>query len=145
MSLGGGFSLDFGQSGGNIGQRRVIRLADSQRQVIRLVLVLGNSPWRSRKPTAGTLGRLPARSAVAPGRPTQNAFIESFDGHLRDELLSETLFRSLPHARVALDAWRRDYTAERPHSRHGWLTPLAYAATLAATHQTSSQIRSGAR
>ena len=45
---------------------------------------------------------------IAPGKPVQNAFIESFNGRLRDELLKETLFRSLPHARVALDSWRWD-------------------------------------
>src|SRR5215469_12713638 len=52
---------------------------------------------------------------IAPGKPVQNAFIESFNGRLRDELLNESLFRSLPHARVALNTWRRDYNAERPH------------------------------
>jgi putative transposase len=65
---------------------------------------------------------------IAPGKPTQNAFIESFNGRLRDELLNETLFRSLPHARAALESWRQDYNATRPHSSLGWLTPLAYAA-----------------
>jgi len=59
----------------------------------------------------------------------QNAFIESFNGRLRDELLNETLFRSLPQARVVLEAWRRDYNAERPHSslagRRRWPSPLA--------------------
>jgi putative transposase len=74
---------------------------------------------------------------IAPGKPTQNAFIESFNGRLRDELLNETLFRSLPHARVVLEAWRQDYNAERPHSRLGWLTPHAYATSL----QTSSSQR----
>ena len=43
------------------------------------------------------------------------------------ELLNETLFRSLPHARVALDAWRDDYNTHRPHSKLGWLTPAGYA------------------
>ena len=66
---------------------------------------------------------------IAPGKPMQNAFIESFNGRLRDELLNETLFRSLPHARDALRGWRRDYNTDRPHSRLGWLTPAAYAAT----------------
>ena len=66
---------------------------------------------------------------IAPGKPVQNAFIESFNGRLRDELLNETLFRSLPQARDALEAWRRDYNNDRPHSRLGWLTPAAYAAT----------------
>lgn len=65
---------------------------------------------------------------IAPGKPVQNAFIESFNGRLRDELLNETLFRSLPQARVVLETWRRDYNAERPHSSLGWLTPLAFAA-----------------
>ena len=46
---------------------------------------------------------------IAPGKPQQNAFIESFNGRLRDELLNETLFSSLPHARVALAEWRLDY------------------------------------
>ena len=49
-------------------------------------------------------------------------------GRLRDELLNETLFRSLPHAIAALDAWRSDYNHDRPHSRLGWLSPAIYAA-----------------
>jgi putative transposase len=65
---------------------------------------------------------------IAPGKPVQNAFAESFIGRLRDELLNETLFRSLPHARAALDAWRSDYNHDRPHSRLGWLSPATYAA-----------------
>ena len=58
----------------------------------------------------------------------QNAFIESFNGRLRDELLNEILFRSLPHARVALDTWRSDYNAERPTSSLSWQTPSASSA-----------------
>jgi putative transposase len=56
---------------------------------------------------------------IAPGKPVQNAFAESFIGRLRDELLNETLFRSLAHARTALEAWRADYNTNRPHSRLG--------------------------
>ena len=59
---------------------------------------------------------------IAPGKSTQNAFIESFNGPLRDELLNETLFASLAQARVALGCWRPDYTDTRPHSRLGWKT-----------------------
>jgi len=65
---------------------------------------------------------------IAPGKPQQNGFIESFNGRLRDELLNETLFKSLPHARAVLEAWRRDYNEQRPHSKLGWMTPRAYAA-----------------
>jgi putative transposase len=66
---------------------------------------------------------------IAPGKPVQNAFIESFNGRLRDELLNETLFSSLPHARAMLAAWQDDYNTRRPHSRLGWNTPAEYAAT----------------
>ena len=65
---------------------------------------------------------------IAPGKPVQNAFAESFIGRLRDELLNETLFRSLVHARSMLEAWRADYNHDRPHSRLGWLSPAIYAA-----------------
>jgi len=46
---------------------------------------------------------------IAPGKPTQNAFIESFNGRLRDELLNETLFTTLAQARAVLAEWRLDY------------------------------------
>jgi putative transposase len=65
---------------------------------------------------------------IAPGKPVQNAFAESFIGRLRDELLNETLFRSLAHARVVLEAWQTDYNTNRPHSRLGWMSPAIYAA-----------------
>jgi putative transposase len=49
---------------------------------------------------------------IAPGKPTQNAFIESFNGKLRDECLNETLFRSLAEAREMLEAWQEDYNSQ---------------------------------
>jgi putative transposase len=64
---------------------------------------------------------------IAPGKPTQNAFIESFNGRLRDELLNETLFTSLAQARAVLAAWKHDYNTSRPHSGLGWLTPSEFA------------------
>ncbi|NNU41882.1 IS3 family transposase, partial [Rhizobium sophorae] len=67
---------------------------------------------------------------IAPGKPIQNAFIESFNGRLRDEFLNETLFSSLAHARSALSNWRSDYNDQRPHSGLGWLTPAEFAQTL---------------
>jgi len=76
---------------------------------------------------------------IAPGKPTQNAFIESFNGRLRDELLNETLFPSLHHARETLAAWRTDYNTERPHSRLGWKTPAEFAQTF--TQQRSLTLR----
>jgi hypothetical protein len=64
---------------------------------------------------------------IAPGKPMQNGFIESFNGRLRDELLNETLFSSLSRARTALANWRADYNTARPHSQLGWQTPAAFA------------------
>jgi len=60
---------------------------------------------------------------IAPGRPQQNAFVESFNGRLRDECLNETLFTSLAHARAVLARWQTDYNQVRPHSAHQGATP----------------------
>jgi putative transposase len=65
---------------------------------------------------------------IAPGKPTQNAFVESFNGRLRDECLNETLFTSLAHARAVLAAWKDDYNHVRPHSALGGATPAEMAA-----------------
>jgi hypothetical protein len=62
---------------------------------------------------------------IAPGKPQQNAFAESFIGRLRDECLNETLFTSLPQARAVLAAWQRDYNEVRPHSAHEGRTPAS--------------------
>ncbi len=67
---------------------------------------------------------------IAPGKPAQNAFVESFNGRMRDELLNETLFFGLGHAREEIAAWIEDYNTERPHSALGYLAPAAFAATL---------------
>jgi hypothetical protein len=70
---------------------------------------------------------------IAPGKPMQNGFCESFNGRMRDELLNETLFFGLDHARQTIGSWVDDYNAARPRSPLGYQTPAAYAATLAAT------------
>ena len=79
---------------------------------------------------------------IAPGKPTQNAFIESFNGRLRDELLNETLFTSLAHARAALAAWKGDYNTVRPHSGISNLPPAIYAKLSASAMQRDGTLRS---
>jgi putative transposase len=79
---------------------------------------------------------------IAPGKPTQNAFIESFNGRLRDELLNETLFSSLAHARVVLADWKDDYNTVRPHSAIGNLPPAAYAKLSDPAMQRDGTLRS---
>ena len=64
---------------------------------------------------------------IAPGKPTQNAFVESLNGRARDECLNEHLFHSLPAARKIIEAWRLDYNANRPHTSLGGLTPNEFA------------------
>lgn len=68
---------------------------------------------------------------IEPGKPNQNAYIESFNGRFRDECLNEHWFTSLRHAKVIIDSWRREYNEERPKKSLGGLTPAAYAKTLA--------------
>ena len=62
---------------------------------------------------------------IAPGKPQQSGFVESFNGKLRDECLNEEVFDSLAHARKILGRWRHDYNHHRPHSSLGGLTPAA--------------------
>jgi putative transposase len=69
---------------------------------------------------------------IDPGKPVQNAFIESFNGKFRDECLNQSWHTSLEDARQGIEAWREDYNTVRPHSSLGYLTPEEYAATVAA-------------
>lgn len=64
---------------------------------------------------------------IAPGKPQQNGFVESFNGSFRDECLNETLFSSLTDARHHIRLWKEDYNVIRPHSSLGNLTPREYA------------------
>jgi putative transposase len=68
---------------------------------------------------------------IEPGKPNQNAYVESFNGRLRDECLNEHWFTSLAHARSVIEAWRREYNEERPKKVLGGLTPAEYALRLA--------------
>jgi putative transposase len=63
---------------------------------------------------------------IAPGKPMQNGFVESFNGRLRDECLNEHLFAGLRHARQLIAAWRDDYNHLRPHTSLDGLTPRQY-------------------
>jgi putative transposase len=70
---------------------------------------------------------------IEPGKPMQNGFCESFNGRMRDELLNETLFFGLDHARQRIAEWADDFNRSRPHSALGYITPAAFAANLTAT------------
>ena len=70
---------------------------------------------------------------IAPGKPMQNGICEAFNGRMRDELLNETIFYDLDHARAALARWVDTYNRQRPHSALDYLTPAAFAGTFTAT------------
>jgi putative transposase len=65
---------------------------------------------------------------IRPGKPVENAFIESFNGRLRDECLNVHPFASLGEAQAIIEAWRMDYNHRRPHSSLGHLTPNEFLA-----------------
>jgi len=66
---------------------------------------------------------------IEPGKPMQNAYVESFNGKFRDECLNEHWFVSLPHARIIIAAWKHDYNEQRPHSSLDYRTPAEFAAS----------------
>jgi len=74
---------------------------------------------------------------IRPGKPTENAYIESFNGRFRDECLNENWFTSLKEAQVKIESWRQDYNCQRPHRSLGGLTPEEFAGI------RQSQVQSG--
>jgi putative transposase len=74
---------------------------------------------------------------IQPGKPTQNARVESFHGRLREECLAVNWFQNLFDARRKIAAWRKEYNEERPHSSLGYLTPKEFAAAQAAGFYTA--------
>jgi putative transposase len=75
---------------------------------------------------------------IAPGKPMQNGYMESFNGKLRDECLNEHVFGSLAEARRVIEAWRIDYNEVRPHSSLGYRTPEEFAAAWAIAPDASA-------
>jgi len=75
---------------------------------------------------------------IDPGKPTQNAFIESFNGSFRDECLNTSWFMSLEDARRTVEEWRLDYNEVRPHSSLGGRTPAEYAAAATVAEETAA-------
>jgi len=74
---------------------------------------------------------------IAPGKPMQNGFVESFNGRLRDELLNEVLFSTLGDARRQIQAWQLDYNLHRPHSALGNIPPAEFAMKTALEQQAA--------
>jgi len=78
---------------------------------------------------------------IQAGKPTQNAYIESFNGKFRDECLNEHWFSTLAEARVLINEWRRDYNERRPHSALDYLTPSEFAARARTSDSTCERVK----
>jgi putative transposase len=78
---------------------------------------------------------------IEPGKLTQNAHVESFHGKLRDECLNASWFQNLWDARSKIEAWRKEYNEERPHSSLGYETPVAFARRMAALRSPTACLR----
>lgn len=77
---------------------------------------------------------------IQPGKPNQNAYIESFNGRFRDECLNEHWFMTLAHAKVIIESWHREYNEYRPKKSLGGLTPAAHARKMAEQHAVLSAV-----
>ena len=82
---------------------------------------------------------------IDPGKPIQNAFIESFNGRFRDECLNQHWFVNLAQARDVVDAWRLDYNQARPHSSLGYLTPDEFATQVRSSIMATPFARAGSK
>ena len=78
---------------------------------------------------------------IQPGKPVQNAYVENFNGRLRDECLNESWFKNLDEARTIIEDWRMDYNRVRPHSSLDNLTPEEYALRHTTQNPQETQLR----
>jgi putative transposase len=108
---------------------RVVRVLERLRELrgVPQVLVTDNGPeFAGQALDVWAYERGVKLHFIEPGKPVQNAFVESFNGKMRDECLNEHCFMSLGEARETIEAWRRDYNEVRPHSSLGNRTPQEF-------------------
>jgi putative transposase len=122
----------------SIGGERVCRILDRlfAERLLPDVFMLDNGPeFSGHALDAWAFQRGVTLHFIQPGKPVQNAFIESFNGKFRDECLNEHWFVTLQEAQVVIEAWRREYNEERTHSTLGDVTPMEFINN----HQDRSQ------
>lgn len=120
-------ALEVDTSLGGLRVRRVLDRIASERGLPEAI-VLDNGPeFRGRALAAWSQERGVRLEFIQPGKPTQNAYAESFNGRLRDECLNANWFTSLTDAQRKIEAWRQDYNQERPHSSLNYLPPAEFA------------------
>ena len=119
-------AVDHGISGGYVA--RVLEAIGQFRGLPRAIRTDQGPEFTSRALDRWAYQRGVDLKLIAPGKPTQNAYIESFNGKFRDECLNDHYFHNLAHARAVIAAWRVDYNEARPHSSLGRRPPAEFAA-----------------
>jgi len=114
---------------GGLRVRRVLDRVAGERGLPEAIVVDNGPEFRSRALTAWSEERGVRLEFIQPGKPVQNAYVESFNGRLRDECLNANWFTSLNDARQKIETWRQDYNQQRPHSSLNYLSPVEFART----------------
>jgi putative transposase len=116
---------------GGLRVRRVLDRIASEHGLPEAIVVDNGPEFRGRVLAAWSEQRGVRLEFIQPGKPAQNAYIESFNGRLRDECLNANWFTSLSDARRKIETWRQDYNQQRPHSSLNYLPPAEFARTQA--------------
>ncbi len=124
-------AIEVDTSLGGLRVRRVLDRMASERGLPEAIVVDNGPEFRGRALAAWSEQRGVRLEFIQPGKPAQNAYIESFNGRLRDECLNANWFTSLRDARRKIETWRQDYNEQRPHSSLGYLPPTEFARTRA--------------
>jgi len=114
----------------SLGGLRIGRVLDriaSERGLPEAIVVDNGPEFRGRAMAAWSQERGVRLEFIQPGKPTQNALVESFNGRLRDECLNANWFINLKDARQKIERWRRDYNEQRPHSSLQYTPPAEFA------------------
>ncbi len=107
--------------------RRVLEAVLAERAKPEAIVVDNGPEFRGRALAGWSEERRVHLQFIEPGKPSQNCFIESFNGRLREECLNANWFVTLADARRKIEAWRQDYNGKRPHSSLGYLSPQRFA------------------
>jgi putative transposase len=112
-----------------MGVRCVLDRIASERGLPEAIVVDNGPEFRGRALAAWSEERRVRLEFIQPGEPVQNAYVESFNGRLRDECLNANWFTGLRDARRKIETWRQDYNQQRPHSSLNYLPPTEFAGT----------------
>ena len=132
-------AVDYGISGGYVA--RVLEAIGQFRGLPRAIRTDQGPEFTSRALDHWAYGCGVDLKLIAAGKPTQNAYIESFNGKFRDECLNDHYFRNLEHARALITEWRRDYNEARPHSGIGRIPPAEFAARFRSESTDAGDLR----